>query len=90
MTDLTRLIQTRGEIEYRHTQNTQRITQAAASGVTGTMGEYDPTTGQQKVNLPDGGIMRTKSITNAGIRIGDVVPAIGRTASGQAFMDSRG
>jgi hypothetical protein len=77
------------EIQYRQTQITRRLSQSAASGINGTMGEYDPTTGQQKINLPNGGTVRTTNIASTGIRIGDSIPAVSRSATGQAFMDSR-
>jgi hypothetical protein len=84
-----RLIQAQSEIDYRHTQINRRQQRSTASSVLGTMADYDPATGQQKINLPDGGVMRAKSISNSGIRLGDVVPAISRNLGG-AFLDSRG
>jgi hypothetical protein len=90
MKDLTRTIQANNEIQYRQTQVTRRLSQAAASGINGTIGEYDPNTGQQKINLPSGGTVRTTNIASTGIRTGDSVPAVSRSATGQAFMDSRG
>ncbi|MBD2628490.1 hypothetical protein [Trichormus variabilis] len=90
MSNLIRIIQANSEIQYRQTQTTQKLTQASSSGVNGTMGEYDPATGQQKIDLPDGGTIRTTNIASVGVRIGDTVPAVSRTATGQAFMDSRG
>ena len=90
MTNLTKLLQSNSEIQYRQTRNTKRLQQASASGISGTMGDYDPNTGQQKINLPGGGTVRTTNIGSTGIRMGDSVPAVSRTATGQAFMDSRG
>jgi hypothetical protein len=90
MNDLTRLIQGNSEIQYRQTQITKRLNQVSASSISGTLGEYDLNTGQQKINLASGGTVRTTNIANTGVRIGDSVPAISRTSTGQAFMDSRG
>ncbi len=85
----SKLIQMAGEMDYRRTQVARSQQRAAASSVTGTMADHDPATGQQKITLPNGGVMRTKNISNSGVRLGDVVPAVSRTATGQAFSDSR-
>jgi hypothetical protein len=85
-----KLIQVSSEMDYRRTQVARSLSRSAASSVTGTMGDYSPSTGQQKITLPNGGVMRTKNISNSGVRLGDVVPAVNRTATGQAFSDSRG
>jgi hypothetical protein len=85
-----KLIQISSEMDYRRTQVTRSHLKSAASSVTGTMSDYDSATGQQKITLPNGGVMRTKNISNSGVRLGDVVPAVSRTATGQAFSDSRG
>lgn len=82
-------IQALAEMDYRRTTTSRSQLKAAASSVTGTMGDYNPSTGKQKITLPNGGVISTKDISNSGVRIGDVVPSVSRTATGQAFSDSR-
>lgn len=84
-----KIIQMAGEMDYRRTIITRWQQKISASSLVGTMADYDPATGQQRLSLPDGGVIRAKSITNHGIRFGDVV-AVSRTATGQSFLDSRG
>jgi aconitase B len=86
----SKLIQMALEMDYRRTVITRWQQKISASSLVGTMADYDPATGQQRLSLPGGGVIRAKSITNSGIRLGDVVPAVSRTATGQSFLDSRG
>ncbi len=85
MTDLSRLTQLNSEIDYRRTQQSRQITSPA---VTGIAAGYDGTTGQQKVQLSNGGIIRATSISPSGYRIGDVIPSV-VLGSQSGFVDTK-
>jgi hypothetical protein len=84
MTDLSRLVQLNSEMDYRRTQQSRTTN----SAVTGIAVGYDGTTGQQKVQLANGGIIRATSISPSGYRVGDVIPSVA-LGSRSGFVDTK-